>query len=1649
MLAVLVAYNIGTCTSTDQRCNSRAEEKAYRPLSPKSTIASKLKPWDISCVKGRQNKKLVRWMFCRMCRKVPEKNCIKEALQHSCSVLCQVVMCVSSALCVWQNVWKHHRSVRVVAFSLFWLLSGGDREYGCLSTACILCTLCNLHCTWCRMLSFVTCCLACPSHNVTVAACFAMFVPFAPRVVFPQLEIRSSGNKQKAGNCVRWRCRNRDMLSSHADLFKGHGMDPEADCHTLETKAMSAEECKRHKDEILAGIGRQEHFVDKYKVLWDGMKTLMTWNRMVIRIEATSDAGLGRATVCTRNAYIQNKMQKHGGTDAMKEGSQQKMFRSAAAVMGSLQTCVKKYNAELLQSYGPEEIGDCLCRLFEEIHRNRLMWQSQEASRKTLSFAAACRAVVLRQAQERQEPTSDLLRDFSIAHAMQDKQQRNTFTGLVNFRDRTCWLNSAVQLLWHGGFMSEWLYYSENVPRTPLVHELSNAPQSTSQVGVCFNASPRDISQNVLESSCTMQDYVDMQLQDCNVALDNESRQILVQTIPFVVNAVTGELFWMQNRIVDWDSEVDLSRLFRQSRSRYRVKAAILHIHNEDSPVSATSGHYVTAIKQNNAWHLANDEFVRVVRINECPLLPCGLLFEKCDDQCSQKTMLIEGRMCEELSWEHCICKEAECVPSAASTQTMMPNETAESLSWTQLPVGGAVCAQAGEIPDRNETAESLSWTQLPVGGAVCAQAGETPDRNETAESVAWTQLPVGGAVCTQERKGKKRNTSDGKGAQTLLKYFKTDRTQDRTERQQDRTKQSQDRTGRQQERTERSQERTERSQDRTERSQDRTERSQDRTERSQKQERTERAQDRTERKRDRTDEAQAVRARNVARERTQKCHVDPFMLDQTPLALFAKRYNLPVRKGLDNRLRVFSDSPDTMPPISCLLHGCEKCFFTNLSEFVAHCDAEHEGYHTYRLRVLHLMTQQVWQFPGSLQRAALQNFAEFQVRGATDWDGFTPAMNEKLSCGQGLQQHERWGPRRFLACVVCAERRWSEELIPTFIAGPNTAFQKEDKVRLLLDPNMYVATWPEVPSEEVFKSCPTVHLQTGEKVQMLLHKRRVSQKMCVGEEPAPLCKQCRKCLVKNPPEMPSRALANGKWLGRQPELMRRMPYGRRMLLPLRRVILTKVFFTSNSKNPWERSHAACGLDGVTTIVEQAPTLPTIKEYPPSDLSESFEAVFVGIDPQDLRKKQTFPISKTLLLKQFEFVQRNSKPHQEAVCRKADVEDWADGETPAVFQNTFVDAPVDELDAEEVEELGGAEDSNKYRGPVDSTLGAQELLESSEDVPVSYHCQDNVPLDKNTCWQVAAAKLAEMEKLAAAIQTEEELGEFVQDKPRRSVLIQTAAEFRKAVGQVSAAETRKNIEEAIRAEPIQELAPEFTAEEQPKLIVPTGTRYAKMWEPSFWQEWNPMDWCYGNCVYGDERLQNKPYKSTSFQEIVKHWLLREELEYDVYEGENYEADHGEPKVWEHATDVQFLLQQLEDAAERRQRARCRETTVPFAVNRFAINPVNIMVIATFWRMMSGFMAVNVGLRIPGIQTQLKSLAQLPDQLVMLSSREGEADGMMGLVRRASHLFNLVMGKVVGTNGYRIACRHKFTAYTIFLELHLYFAHLTLRTTETF
>ena len=33
-----------------------------------------------------------------------------------------------------------------------------------------------------------------------------------------------------------------------------------------------------------------------------------------------------------------------------------------------------------------------------------------------------------------------------------------------------------------------------------------------------------------------------------------------------------------------------------------------------------------------------------------------------------------------------------------------------------------------------------------------------------------------------------------------------------------------------------------------------------------------------------------------------------------------------------------------------------------------------------------------------------------------------------------------------------------------------------------------------------------------------------------------------------------------------------------------------------------------------------------------------------------------------------------------------------------------------------------------------------------------------------------------------------------------------------------------------------------------------------MYESTFWQQWDPLDWCYGDFLYGDPKLDEEPYK---------------------------------------------------------------------------------------------------------------------------------------------------------------------------------------------
>ncbi len=137
------------------------------------------------------------------------------------------------------------------------------------------------------------------------------------------------------------------------------------------------------------------------------------------------------------------------------------------------------------------------------------------------------------------------------------------------------------------------------------------------------------------------------------------------------------------------------------------------------------------------------------------------------------------------------------------------------------------------------------------------------------------------------------------------------------------------------------------RRQDRTGRRQtrDRTGQQQVRTGRRQTQARTGRQQARTDRRQVRS------RAIGITKNHIESKQPNPLWVESTALKLFTCRWQLSPRKGKDDELQNFPDNPEPMPPVSCLLRGCENHWLNSREELMQHCDELHGGYQTYRLR--------------------------------------------------------------------------------------------------------------------------------------------------------------------------------------------------------------------------------------------------------------------------------------------------------------------------------------------------------------------------------------------------------------------------------------------------------------------------------------------------------------------------------------------------------------------------------------------------------------------------------------------------------------------------------------------------------------------------
>ena len=96
----------------------------------------------------------------------------------------------------------------------------------------------------------------------------------------------------------------------------------------------------------------------------------------------------------------------------------------------------------------------------------------------------------------------------------------------------------------------------------------------------------------------------------------------------------------------------------------------------------------------------------------------------------------------------------------------------------------------------------------------------------------------------------------------------------------------------------------------------------------------------------------------------------------------------------------------------------------------------------------------------------------------------------------------------------------WSETMHLEYIAGSCSTIPNRTAVADLLDVEWYKARWPDIPHEELDASSVEFPFEDYEgndvSKKVLLRKRRVPEAALKGEEPVPVCADCRRELWKS-----------------------------------------------------------------------------------------------------------------------------------------------------------------------------------------------------------------------------------------------------------------------------------------------------------------------------------------------------------------------------------------------------------------------------------------------------------------------------------------------------------------------------------------------------
>ena len=766
---------------------------------------------------------------------------------------------------------------------------------------------------------------------------FSCSVPlFGKKASIAEPELR----RTKSGDAawVRWRIRSAAAVSEHKSLFQSHGMKGDGkNGHSLETVAMAvlaAQEMIRNMQSILA---TGDSFIDKYEACYAVMQPAMTEvaGKSFPKVSVFKNP---TDSMLARPKWQMRSDEKVGVT-----------LTGSWTHIVPLQIMVDEVNAQLETFASIEACHACVKDFVARQRQTAQVVLHQEIGKSSVSLEASKRASKLHDAQAAML-TKNMLAGIKITDLLQPTASRNTFTGFKNFAQYSCYLNVLLQLFCHTDFVAIWMQENPHADRdfTTCLADilrlhgafecvapfefLGKVLAAFENYGICTNSQNDALELLFLIREHLMVNPRHSEQMACvwshEVALDVSPDNNRVKTL----EAYLHESFAAgQHNFSPPPRRLLLSKIPVYGETSLDVK----WIHYECSGWDAVldMNLLMAPVVKGEIRYRAKAAIFHVHRLQDRAVMTSGhyvMMVKQGDNWHLCNDEVVRAVDLQTTPYPPC-CVYLERLDAMADTKPCLPDASVKLYTWQQILVG---------------------IEQASAASAVGSQPSQHPG---------------------QERKSSKAQASQSKNQPSLTRWFSAgDRSQDQSGRQQDKSgQQQQDRSGqRQQDRSGRQQDRSGQQQDRSGRQQDSSGRQGEDPERN---------------------ERISARASSQAAANCKMLRVDPLNLEHTPVQLFAKQYNLQPRTGLDEQLREFTDEPTPLPPVSCLLQGCANVWMNNLEEFKQHCDQVHGGEQAYRLRCLHLLSRHVWQVKGSLQRAALQNFAEFQVRSETQWTNFAP----------------------------------------------------------------------------------------------------------------------------------------------------------------------------------------------------------------------------------------------------------------------------------------------------------------------------------------------------------------------------------------------------------------------------------------------------------------------------------------------------------------------------------------------------------------------------------------------------------------------------------------------------------------------------------